>query len=263
MSFVWRSGTTADANREPLSPHDARIPRIIISVVFALGIIYFVLITRTLRRYGEVMDRAWKSRIMEWVHEKVTQVEDTLRHHSRSPSPSRTFRNQQVVSSRHSTNSLESGIDITIMPPSRPASVSSSSTSSQQQHSFIKEFDMPPKSVHQPALFSSPHPISHIISADNQSDSTTTAHDYITEKSLQAAPQIKATKLFNVSPDSASITPLAEEILASCLLDKGNSEELALVSEIFPFFDNNFLVLVKQIYNFCSLGRTLRIELEQ
>jgi hypothetical protein len=65
MSFVWRTGTTEDANRQPLTQHAARIPRIIITVVFVLGGIYFALVARTLRRYGEEMDQEWQEKIKD------------------------------------------------------------------------------------------------------------------------------------------------------------------------------------------------------
>ncbi|KAF8964540.1 hypothetical protein BDZ97DRAFT_1591832, partial [Flammula alnicola] len=63
MSFVWRTGTTDDANKGPMTPDQALAARIVVTVVLSLGIIYFVLITATLRRYGEMMDRAWHQRI--------------------------------------------------------------------------------------------------------------------------------------------------------------------------------------------------------
>ena len=64
MSFVWRTGTTDDANRGPMTPKDALALRIIVTAVLSLGLIYFTLIASTLRRYGEMMDRAWQRRIL-------------------------------------------------------------------------------------------------------------------------------------------------------------------------------------------------------
>jgi len=71
MSFVWRTGTTDDANRGPMTPEDALAFRIIVSVVLSLGLIYFVLIASTLRKYGEMMDQAWHRRIIGWVNDTV------------------------------------------------------------------------------------------------------------------------------------------------------------------------------------------------
>ncbi|PPR00865.1 hypothetical protein CVT24_000317 [Panaeolus cyanescens] len=69
MSFVWRTGTMADSEREPLTDKDVLIPRIVVSVVLSLGLIYFMLIALTLRRYGALMDRAWQRRIQDWIYE--------------------------------------------------------------------------------------------------------------------------------------------------------------------------------------------------
>ncbi|KIM38484.1 hypothetical protein M413DRAFT_242292 [Hebeloma cylindrosporum] len=71
MSFVWRTGTTADVDRGPMTPEDALAFRIIVTVVLSLGLIYFVLIASTLRRYGEMMDHAWHRRIVGWVNDIV------------------------------------------------------------------------------------------------------------------------------------------------------------------------------------------------
>ena len=68
MSFVWRTGTTDDANRGPMVPEKALAFRIIISVALSLGLLYFVLIATTLRKYGEMMDQAWHKTIISWVN---------------------------------------------------------------------------------------------------------------------------------------------------------------------------------------------------
>ena len=71
MSFVWRTGTSEDVNIHVLSPRDALGPRIAITVVFSLGLIYFLLIVSTFRRYGDMMDRAWQQRVLGWAQEKL------------------------------------------------------------------------------------------------------------------------------------------------------------------------------------------------
>ena len=71
MSFVWRTGTTDDAGRGLMSPEDAFAFRVIVSVVLSLGLLYFVLIASTLRKYGEMMDQAWHRRIIGWVNDTV------------------------------------------------------------------------------------------------------------------------------------------------------------------------------------------------
>jgi hypothetical protein len=55
LSFVWRTGSTSDpSSRSPLTPQSALAPRIAITCVFALGMVYLGLIVTTLRRYGKV-----------------------------------------------------------------------------------------------------------------------------------------------------------------------------------------------------------------
>ena len=72
MSLVWRTGTTDDANRGPMTPGDAFAFRIIVTAVLSLGLIYSALIGSTLRRYGEMMDQAWHRRIVSWINGTVT-----------------------------------------------------------------------------------------------------------------------------------------------------------------------------------------------
>lgn len=53
LSFVWRTGSVSDPEeRPPLSDKAALGPRIAITAVFALGMIYLIMIIRTLKRYG-------------------------------------------------------------------------------------------------------------------------------------------------------------------------------------------------------------------
>ena len=56
LAFVWRTGSTADpANPIPLGPTGSLVARVGITSVFALGMVYFVLIVTTLRRYGSAI----------------------------------------------------------------------------------------------------------------------------------------------------------------------------------------------------------------
>jgi F0F1-type ATP synthase membrane subunit a len=76
LSFVWRTGSSTSppstGTFEALSPRGAVGVRIAITSVFFLGMIYFVLIMKTLRKYGTRMDQKWKQKVMEWI------VEDTM-----------------------------------------------------------------------------------------------------------------------------------------------------------------------------------------
>ncbi|PPR01619.1 hypothetical protein CVT24_005846 [Panaeolus cyanescens] len=67
MTFVWRTGAATDSDHQPSSDHRILAPRIVVSVILALGIIYLALILKTLRRYGSQMDKVWQIRIRDWV----------------------------------------------------------------------------------------------------------------------------------------------------------------------------------------------------
>ncbi|KAK2459320.1 hypothetical protein APHAL10511_008675 [Amanita phalloides] len=58
LSFVWRTGAVNNSNQPaPLSVEVALVPRIGITAGFVLGLVYFVLIVRTLQRYGTLPGR--------------------------------------------------------------------------------------------------------------------------------------------------------------------------------------------------------------
>ncbi|KAJ7780161.1 hypothetical protein DFH07DRAFT_698018, partial [Mycena maculata] len=65
MSFIWLSGSSQDPADFVLSPRAALGTRIALSVVFFLGLIYFVLIVRTFHRYGNPLDREWMHMVNE------------------------------------------------------------------------------------------------------------------------------------------------------------------------------------------------------
>jgi hypothetical protein len=53
LSFVWRTGSVADsAQRTPLSTNGALGARIAVTVVFALGMLFMLMILKTLKSYG-------------------------------------------------------------------------------------------------------------------------------------------------------------------------------------------------------------------
>lgn len=53
LSYLWRTGGEDDPEeRAPLGKRGVLAPRIVITLVFALGLVYFTLIIRTLARYG-------------------------------------------------------------------------------------------------------------------------------------------------------------------------------------------------------------------
>ncbi|KAH7921983.1 hypothetical protein BV22DRAFT_1131814 [Leucogyrophana mollusca] len=57
LSFVWRTGSTLDpANPSPLPPNAAVGPRIAVTSLFLLGLLYFGMIVKTLHNYGRTRD---------------------------------------------------------------------------------------------------------------------------------------------------------------------------------------------------------------
>ncbi|KAF9044163.1 hypothetical protein BJ165DRAFT_1479493 [Panaeolus papilionaceus] len=80
MSYVWRTGADIDSNREPFTTKQALAPRIVVSVVLFLGLVYLVKIIMTLRRYGDIMDRAWQTRLQSWLKEvySISQIITTV-----------------------------------------------------------------------------------------------------------------------------------------------------------------------------------------
>lgn len=62
MSYVWRTGSSSDPSdgvRQQLSSGEALAVRTVITVIFALGLIYFVMILRTFASYGE-REAGWR-----------------------------------------------------------------------------------------------------------------------------------------------------------------------------------------------------------
>ncbi len=57
MSFVWRAGALGQS-QSPLSPKADLGPRIGITCQVGLGLVYFILVIRTFRNYGEVGRKA-------------------------------------------------------------------------------------------------------------------------------------------------------------------------------------------------------------
>ncbi|KAK7031646.1 hypothetical protein R3P38DRAFT_2924949, partial [Favolaschia claudopus] len=71
MSFIWLSGSSQDGADVILSPRAALGPRIGLTAVFILGVIYFALIVNTFHRYGDPLDREWTRTVNEWTNEAL------------------------------------------------------------------------------------------------------------------------------------------------------------------------------------------------
>lgn len=67
LSYVWRTGAVDDPSdgiRPPLSDNAALAIRTVVTVIFTLGVLYFVLIMRTFGRYSErEAGRKWKPNV--------------------------------------------------------------------------------------------------------------------------------------------------------------------------------------------------------
>jgi hypothetical protein len=75
LAFVWRTSTsTSPTTFTALSPQGALGVRIAITIVFLIGLVCFVLIVNTLRKYGARMDEKWKQKVMKWVAENVAST---------------------------------------------------------------------------------------------------------------------------------------------------------------------------------------------
>ena len=128
MSFVWRTGTTDDANRGPMTPEDAIAFRILVSVVLSLGVIYFVLIASTLRKYGKTMDQAWRRRIIAWMNDTVATATYGSGYIPTTPVPLVDPHIRATTPSKHQPP-VESGFDPTLnLHPTDPYQESTSPT---------------------------------------------------------------------------------------------------------------------------------------
>ncbi|KAF7309435.1 hypothetical protein MIND_00314300 [Mycena indigotica] len=72
MSFVWLAGSSADTI-VLLSPRAALGPRIGLSFVFALGLLYFCMIVREFHKFGDPLDREWTRVVNEWAAEPAKE----------------------------------------------------------------------------------------------------------------------------------------------------------------------------------------------
>lgn len=60
LSFVWRTGASADpadGNRRPLTSDEALAIRVVVTFIFCLGLLHFVMIIQTFRSYSGLTSR--------------------------------------------------------------------------------------------------------------------------------------------------------------------------------------------------------------
>ena len=208
MAFVWRTGTIEDASQTPLISHDALAPRIIVTCLFSLGLVYLIFIRFTFQRYGSTMDRAWRTRVLVWIHQNFDyniSIDSSHSLQKSSPSISKLSSKPMTGTPPHSSqNALPASpvlaVSESFMPEERPRGRSTS----------IK-------------------PISTFVEADH--------HSAASRKSV-----IKLTKILGLSADdpSADVIP-SNELLMSYQMTKDDWERLFSVSAL-PLFFFPFLV---------------------
>ena len=195
MAFVWRTGTIEDASQTPMISHDALAPRIIVTCVFSLGLVYLIFIRITFQRYGSAMDRAWRTRVLVWMHQNFDNIPIDSSHSLQNSFPSISKHSSKHAPLRTSQNASPPtpvlAVSEAFMPAERPRGRSTS----------IK-------------------PISTFVKADNNSPAS--------RKSV-----IKLTKIVGLSADdpSADVTP-SNEMLISYQMTKDDWERLFSVRTI-------------------------------
>ena len=202
MAFVWRTGTIEDASQTPLISHDALAPRIIVTCLFSLGLVYLIFIRFTFQRYGSTMDRAWRTRVLVWIHQNFDyniSIDSSHSLQKSSPSISKLSSKPMTGTPPHSSqNALPASpvlaVSESFMPEERPRGRSTS----------IK-------------------PISTFVEADH--------HSAASRKSV-----IKLTKILGLSADdpSADVIP-SNEMLMSYQMTKDDWERLFSVCTLPPF----------------------------
>jgi hypothetical protein len=211
MAFVWRTGPIEDASQTPKISHDTLAPRIIVTCLFSLGLVYLILIRITFQRYGSAMDRAWRTRVLVWMHRNFDNIPIDPRHILQESFPSGS------KSSNHAplTTGTSPHASQNASPPTPVLAVS---------EAFMPEERPRGRST-------SIKPISTFVKADR--------HSPASRKSA-----IKLTKILGLSADdpSADVIP-SKEMLMSYKMTKDDWEQLFSVRTI-PRFIHLTSVLI-------------------
>ena len=208
MAFVWRTGTLEDAIQTPIISHHSLAPRIIVTCLFSLGLVYLIFIRNTFQRYGSAMDRAWRTRVLVWTQQNFDNTPIDPRHSLQGSLPS---------GSKHSSKQaplMTGHFSQTASPPTPVLDISAA---------FIPEERPRGRST-------SIKPISTFVKADR--------HKPASRKSI-----IKLTKIVGLSVDdpSADVIP-SNEMLMSYQMSKDDWERLFSVRTIPPFIRLGVLI---------------------
>ncbi|KAF8805054.1 hypothetical protein BYT27DRAFT_7193587 [Phlegmacium glaucopus] len=200
MAFVWRTGTIDDVNQTPITSHDALAPRIILTIVLSLGLVYLILIAGTFRRYGTMMDRAWRNHVLAWVHGSFvnhghTHI-DPSRHSYQESLPPSSKPPFPMSSPIHSSPQDHPG---NVLPPTPPVVVSPDQEKPRGRSTSIK-------------------PLGAFVSDENPHHRPPASQKRMT----------KPTKIFGLVADDypANVIP-SKETLASCQMTIDDWEQLS------------------------------------
>ena len=197
MAFVWRTGTIEDASQTSLISHDALAPRIIVTCLFSLGLVYLIFIRITFQRYGSAMDRAWRTRVLVWMYQNIDNIPIDPRH---------SLQESFLSGSKHSP----------LMTGASPHASQNASPPSQNASPptpvAVSEAFMPEERPR--GRSTSIKPISTFVEADRRSPAS-------------QKPVIKLTKILGLSADdpSADVIP-SKEMLMSYQMTKDDWERL-------------------------------------
>jgi hypothetical protein len=199
MAFVWRTGTIEDASQTPIISHDALAPRIIVTCLFTLGLVYLIFIRITFQRYGSAMDRAWRTRVLVWIHQNFDNIPIDSSHSLEKSFPFPSI-------SKHSSTSPHSPQNAS--PPTPVLAVSESFAPAERPR----------------GRSTSIKPISTSVNADHSPASR--------------EPVIRLTKILGLSADDPSADAIpSNEMLISYQMTKDDWERLFSVRTI-PLFSS-------------------------
>lgn len=98
MSFVWRSALSRDGEEPKEAFQEQLGSRVAISTLLILGLCYFIQLIGTFRRYGDLMDRIWRDRLLiKWKRTKYLSPIDVPLLSPRRSSPVREFHPTQLI----------------------------------------------------------------------------------------------------------------------------------------------------------------------
>ena len=191
MAFVWRTGTLEDASQTPtIISHDALAPRIIVTCLFSLGLVYLIFIRITFQKYGSAMDRAWRTRVLLWMQQNFDNIPIDPRH---------SFPDSSPLGSKHS-------------PLMTGASPHASQNASPPTPVAVSEAFLPEERPR--GRSTSIKPISTFVEADRRSPAS-------------PKPVIKLTKILGLSADDPSADAIpSKEMLKSYQMTQDDWERL-------------------------------------